>query len=220
MRILKNKIAQARAFLELKNKKLREAIDSPPHASPLSTTPTTPVSSDHYGTSKPPSRKQSVSIPRKLSTSSSSEKRLRIERHNLVANGAHSSNIFRNFGRAICKFASSSLATPYLAPLLLQEGIELRDFLAYMEQTKEQINGLLSFRSVLLPQHDMERAESYMKIFIEISAVFVKYFSVNWIFSGKILNKDAHLKFRFKVLRRVNSPGFFLNNMDEIMQRT
>jgi len=210
MRILKNKIAQARAFLELKNKKLREALESQKHASLPSTTPTTPLTIDNI--------KDQPKQLRKLSTSSS-ERRVRIERHNLVANGAHSSNIFRNFGRAICKFASSSLATPYLSPLLQQEGIELREFLAYIEQTKEQINGLLSFRSVLLPQNDMERAEAYMKIFMRISTVFVKYFSVNWIFSGKILNKDAHLKFRFKVLRRINSPGFFLANMDEIMQQ-
>jgi len=48
-------------------------------------------------------------------------------------------------------------------------------------------------------------------IFKELSEIFLKYFAVNWIFSGKSSNKISLLKSRFEMLRRVQNPMQFVN---------
>ena len=50
---------------------------------------------------------------------------------------------------------------------------------------------------------------AYKLIFQEISIMFLKYFCVNWIYGGKIIQKKAHLKFRFKILQRIQDPEHF-----------
>ena len=177
MRILKNKIAQARAA---QDRKLSDEL------------------------TRPSLRKQKQSFPVQKPVKAKT---------NLVVNTApHSSNIFRNYGRAICTFIASKVGAPYLFPLLDKEELDKRTFLAYITEIKDNISDLLSFRSILLLRaKGPAEVEAYKRVFKEMSGIFVKYFSVNWIYSGKILQKEAHLKFRFKVLRRINSPDFFIS---------
>jgi len=119
-------------------------------------------------------------------------------------------NIPKNYGKAICNFATSSLAVPYLSVPLENEGVLLEDFVSYVLQIKGKIHGLHHFRSVLLDnQRDSVNVIKYKRLFRIISEVFIKYFSVNWIFNSKIFHKEAHLKFRFKMLRRIQSPELF-----------
>jgi len=118
-------------------------------------------------------------------------------------------NIVKNYGKAICNFATSQIAIPYLTQLI-KDDIQLTDFVAYVSQIKESIRGLHHFRSILIENNDdSPLIIKYKKLFKEISEVFIKYFSVNWIFSGKVLHKQAHLKFRFKMLRRIRCPELF-----------
>jgi len=119
-------------------------------------------------------------------------------------------NIAKNFGRAICNFSLSSLATPYLIPLLEKEGKILEGFVAFINSIKGKIDGLLNFQSVIMPSdRDSEDVAIYKKVYKLIGEIFIKYFSVNWIFHSKVIHKAAHLKFRFKMLRRIKSPELF-----------
>jgi len=119
-------------------------------------------------------------------------------------------NISKNFGRAICNFATSTISVPYLEPFLTQEKVRPESFENYTNDIKDKIDGLYSFRSVLMPaEDDSQEVLGSKKVFQMIAEVFIKYFSVNWIYHGKIVHKRAHLHFRFKMLRRIQSPELF-----------
>ena len=59
-------------------------------------------------------------------------------------------NIVKNNGRKICAFATSFLASPYLRNLLEKEDVQLTGFINYINGIKDNIDGLFSFRSILL----------------------------------------------------------------------
>ncbi len=120
-------------------------------------------------------------------------------------------NIVKNYGKAICSFACSELATPYLSPMLKEQGVQLKKFIEFIMKAKDGIESILSFRNYLLvTEEDSEDTAKFKKVFSQISEVFIKYFSVNWIFSGRLTYKESHLKFRFKLLRRIKNPEAFI----------
>ena len=116
----------------------------------------------------------------------------------------------KNYGRAICSFAVSNIASPYIGEILEKEGVLFESFVEYINEIKEKIDGLQHFRSVLLMKDtDDEKVIAMKRCFVGISEVFIKKFSVNWIYHSKVFHKEAHLKFRFKMLRRIQCPELF-----------
>jgi len=121
-----------------------------------------------------------------------------------------SKNIVKNYGRAISAFILSDISMPYLEPMVKREGVKLEDLRNFISTGKESIDGISSFRGLLLMREgEDKKIKSFKRILGEMSVVFIKYFSVNWIFSSKLRNKIAHLKCRFKMLRRVLDPEHF-----------
>jgi len=120
-------------------------------------------------------------------------------------------NIVKNYGRAFINFAVSKLALPYLNPCLQSEGVKLRQFRDYILRQKDKINCIVNLRELLLPHDgDTREVRAYRKIFQTLCEVFIKYFSVNWIYSsGKLYDKMSHLKCRYKILRRIRDPVNF-----------
>lgn len=119
-------------------------------------------------------------------------------------------NIVRNYGNAIAAFAISPLAIPYLEPLVVKEGVSIQEFQAFVSKRKEYITNINNFRALLQEyEDDDEREKKFKRIFREVGKVFVKYFSVNWIFDGKMKYKHDHLKYRGKMLRRIKNPELF-----------
>jgi hypothetical protein len=110
---------------------------------------------------------------------------------------------------AITKFATSSLALPYLIPVLNTQGISWRFFMTFVACLKPSINGLKSFLKTLIPKSDdPEEIKICRKILQYISQVFVQFFSANWIFSrAQLKHKLAYLNYRFKIFRRINNPS-------------
>jgi len=47
-------------------------------------------------------------------------------------------NIVKNFGRAICNFAASGLARPYLNDLIKKEEVDIRDFIQYVRGIRKK----------------------------------------------------------------------------------
>lgn len=118
--------------------------------------------------------------------------------------------VVKNYGKAIASFAISQIAVPYITPYLDQENVKLADFVGYIGKAKETIEGIDTFRTLLLVKEgDDDKVAAFKRIFRETAEVFIKYFSVNWIFSGRMMNKKVHLKFRFKMLRRIMNPELF-----------
>jgi hypothetical protein len=119
-------------------------------------------------------------------------------------------NIVRNYGNAIAAFAISPLALPYLETHVSKEGVTLQEFQSFVSKRKEYITNINNFRALLQEyEDDSEREKAYKRIFREVGKVFVKYFSVNWIFDGKMKYKHDHLKYRGKMLRRIKNPELF-----------
>jgi len=125
----------------------------------------------------------------------------------------NSKNIVKNYGKALCAFASSALAVPYLESIIAKHSyafISIKAFMDYINEKKSNMNNIVSLRRLLVQENgDSRELMAYKHVFQQISIVFLKYFSVNWIFNGKIVQKKAHLKFRFKMLRRISDPEHF-----------
>ena len=119
-------------------------------------------------------------------------------------------NLAINYGKAISTFSMSTLAKPYLADYLEEQEISFKDFARYVSDKKEHIGSISDLRGLLLcTVEDSPKARAYKGAFKIASEVFIKYFSVNWIIHGKVANKLVYLKFRSKMLRRVQNPELF-----------
>jgi hypothetical protein len=121
-------------------------------------------------------------------------------------------NIVKNYGRAISSFILSSLARPYLEDILSQSHSEIPvgDFIKYISERRDNLDCMERLKRILIISDDDSKEEaSYKVIFKQIAEIFIKYFSVNWIFSGRLTYKQAHLDFRFKMLRRLKNPELF-----------
>jgi len=142
---------------------------------------------------------------------SAKKKRERIPGFSLTPEASRATkNIVKNYGKAICTFAVSNAALHYLMGILEKEQVCLGDFTNYINQTKDSIDGLHHFRSILLiSEKDNAELVAKKKTFIAIAEIFIKYFSVNWIYNSRVQHKDAHLRFRFKMLRRIQNPELF-----------
>jgi len=186
MRFLKNKIARAEAFLasqpQVYQTRLRERRQR-----------------DEQASSKEPEEGYSYS-----QTDDKDSKEFE------SPDRRSTKNIAKNFGKAICNFAVSPLAEPYLLPLLNKEGIDIAFFKGYLSGIKSDIDGLFKFRSLLIiVEEESAEVQATKRVFRDLGEVFIKYFSVNWIFHGRVIHKKAHLKYRFKMLRRIRNPELF-----------
>jgi len=119
-------------------------------------------------------------------------------------------NIVKNYARAMVNFALSDMALYYLRKFSQELGCDLKEFRVFVAEQKEDINSIKTLREMLLiSSGDNEQMIKLKNMFRAISEIFVKFFSVNWIFNSKVSDKRLHLKYRYKILRRVRSPEHF-----------
>ena len=126
------------------------------------------------------------------------------EEHPLTYNFMSSVNIFSNYFKAICEFSTSESALPYLKPLLIKENIQYDCFLDFVHEVKYKKIGFVSFISILRPKtNDTDNIIACKKVFKSIAIVFIKYFSLNWIFKRPEGCKTFYLKLRFKLINKL-----------------
>jgi hypothetical protein len=119
-------------------------------------------------------------------------------------------NVVKNYGKAMCSFACSEIAKPYLSPILKEEKAKKDKFITWVQNNKENVDNIESLRSALLSsENDSTEIAGYKRSFQKISLIFLKYFCINWIFSGKLTHTQTHLMFWHKMLRRVKNPELF-----------
>jgi len=119
-------------------------------------------------------------------------------------------NIIKNYGRAMTNFALSSLAVPYLKVILPKHGSNLTTFLSFIKKKKKSANCIKKLREMLPCAGNQDAPNLPEKfVFQELCAIFIKFFCVNWLWNSKIDNKNMHLNYRFKILRRVKDPDHF-----------
>ena len=119
-------------------------------------------------------------------------------------------NIIINYGRAIATFVTSKLALPYLQTYIDDGSMILKEFIDFINEEKVKIGGIQGLRSLLLVEDkDEPKIAIFKRVFKSLSEIFIKYFSVNWIIHGKVTHKLTYLKYRSKILRRVQNPEYF-----------
>ena len=120
-------------------------------------------------------------------------------------------NIVKNYSRAMVNFAVSGIAVSYLEKITRYEpSFNMEGFKKFMEEQREEITSIKRLRDILLIcREDSAALTSFKRVFKALSLVFIKKFSVNWIYSSKIADKLIHVKYRFKMLRRVQNPEYF-----------
>lgn len=151
------------------------------------------------GESPPPSEEYYETVKRKNSANPKTPEKIRCTK-----------NIVKNYGRAIAKFACSEMALPYLVPILKGQEIEFSEAMTFFTKAKNKIQGIDTFRElVLIRSNDTPKEIAFKITFQKIGEAFIKYFSVNWIFHSKILHRSTYLKYRFKMLRRLQNPELF-----------
>jgi len=135
------------------------------------------------------------------------QRKLGIVKTPLVSRGTK--NIPKNYANRIASFAISELAVPYLSERY-GPYVSIAHFQEYIAERKAALTSITNFRELLQPdENDNDLQKLYKEMFQYVSIVFIKYFSVNWIFNSKLSYKEEHLKYRFKMLRRVKNPELF-----------
>jgi len=113
-------------------------------------------------------------------------------------------NIIINYGKAILSFAMSDLAKEYIDKYFHKEELNIASFNDFAAVLKPTISGYKNFEAVfIVKETDSEEIALYRKVLKMLGVVFMKYFSVNWIFHGKIAHKQVYLQNRFSILRRI-----------------
>ena len=121
-----------------------------------------------------------------------------------------SNNIIKNYSRALTNFALSEVAEPYVTLAIQEHNVTKAHYDRFIRKDKQKMNCIQSLRNKLLIfPNDTENISRCKKVFQSVCVAFLKYFSVNWIYSSKVNDKLTHLKYRFKILRRVRDPQYF-----------
>jgi len=184
MRLLKKKIARAQQALLLR----REIGASLPRDSEVLTDETSPLEVER----RTPKRRR---VPGCVLT----PENIRITK-----------NIVINYGKAIASFAVSSLAYPHLEAQLKQENLKVERFHNYVKEFKTKIGGISSFRQILIYDYDdTQEVRVFKKIFKSLAEIFIKHYSINWVTNGRMCFKEVYLKYRLKLLRKIQDPESF-----------
>jgi len=119
-------------------------------------------------------------------------------------------NLAKNYGKAICNFIIRKLSNEYLIPIAIARAVDIQEFKIFVKANKNSVNNIEKFRNFLtISDRDEEKVKIFKKMFRDLALIFIKYFAVNWIFSGRLEHRQTYLRFRFKMMRRIRNPEKF-----------
>ena len=120
-------------------------------------------------------------------------------------------NMMKNYAHAMVNFALSAVAEPYLSSSPLVRVISLQVFRQILAPKKRKTTCIQRLRELLLinKDKDPEEIQAFKSLFQEACKVFLKYFWVNWIYHSRLEDKSKYLKYRSKLLRRIENPEGF-----------
>jgi len=120
-------------------------------------------------------------------------------------------NVMKNYANAMVNFGLSRVAEPYLSRSPLATKMPLQLFRQMLLPQKRKTNCIKSFRDLLVidESQDSEETKTWKGLFREVCKAFLKHFWVNWIYNSKLNEKSKYLKYRGRLLRRVENPEFF-----------
>jgi len=115
----------------------------------------------------------------------------------------------KNYGKNSALFALSEEAKPYIGERFTDE--EYHKFDKFLRPRIPDLINIPNFRDMLLPTaNDDQLITRFKNMYQELTVVFIKYYSFNWIFnSPRIKDVKGHIQMRNKMLRRVQDPAHF-----------
>ena len=112
--------------------------------------------------------------------------------------------IMKDYSKALIGFALSSIALPYLNSIASKHSLLLQRFYLFVNKDAKKVDSFQSLRrKLLIFAIDADDVVKCKRVFREICEVFLNHFSVNWIFNGGMNGKMTYLRYRFKILRRI-----------------
>ena len=119
-------------------------------------------------------------------------------------------NVMKNYAAAMITFALSKHSDLYLKKLPVIRRLPLTVFRQMLNLRKQNVHCIKSFRELIfIEDDDSDDIMVFKALFQEACKIFLKYFSVNWIYNSKLSDKFKYLKYRMKLLRRVQNPAKF-----------
>jgi len=120
-------------------------------------------------------------------------------------------NVMKNYANAMVNFGLSRVAEPYLSRSPLTTKMPVQLFRQMLLPQKRKTNCIKSFRDLLVinESQDSEEIKTFKGLFREVCKAFLKHFWVNWIYNSKLTEKSKYLKYRGRLLRRVENPELF-----------
>jgi len=120
-------------------------------------------------------------------------------------------NVVKNYANAMIRFALSKVAEPYLSSSPLMRVMSLQAFRQMLAPRTRKTNCIQRLRELLLidKSKDSKEIKAFKGLFQEACRIFLKYFWVNWIYNSRLEDKSKYLKYRGKLLRRVENPEEF-----------
>jgi len=119
-------------------------------------------------------------------------------------------NIMKNYCQAMISFSLSPLSDFYIAREPESKELSLERFRQILSAQKTKINCIKSLREALLiEEKDCNEVQLFKRLFQVTCKIFIKYFSVNWIYNGKLTDRVRYLEYRGKILRRIKHPEHF-----------
>jgi len=123
--------------------------------------------------------------------------------------GSSGNNIMKNYCRAMINFGLSDIVSPYLINEA-QNGLSFERFQQILNCKKRNVNCIKGLRNLLLEERrSSKEMREWKAMFQKCCEVFLKYFCVNWIFQSRVDDKMKHLRYRGRILRRVQNPAYF-----------
>jgi len=120
-------------------------------------------------------------------------------------------NVMKNYANAMVTFALSRMAEPYLSKSPLVRAMPVQWFRQILVSKKRKVNCIKSFRELLVidESQDSEEIKTFKGLFRAACKAFLKHFWVNWIYNSKLDDKSKYLRYRGRLLRRVENPELF-----------
>lgn len=120
-------------------------------------------------------------------------------------------NALKDYGRAICAFILSDSSKAYL-PKDSEKDFNLPEFREFIEKSRIQLTGVKGYKKVLLGKRkNSPRTFLYKKLFKKMALIFIKFYALGWIYSGKVKYKIEYVNIRHKLIAMISNPEMFTN---------
>ncbi len=161
---------------------------------------------DGFESSCSPGREK-IPLVRKALKKSKSSARKKQKRNSEEEEKLATKNIIKNYGRAIANFALSDLFLPYVEEDRLKSQIDWDQFLDFAKTARDAIQNIETLRdSLIIKPEDSENEATFKKLFQKAGELFIKNYSLDWIFSGKLIYKEVYVRARDDLLKKILNP--------------